>query len=63
MPRKIESESKHIVSATIYGRQKEWIKSHPDFNFSGWLREVLDDLIIRNENTELLLKNKEKEDN
>lgn len=47
MARKINCESKVPTSVTIFRHQKDWLNSNPAINFSAWLREELENLIIR----------------
>ena len=60
MARQTENESKVTVSATIYKWQKLWLDDNRNLNFSAWLREELDNFIIRRENLQTILEDNEK---
>lgn len=42
-----ETEEMVIKTALIRQDQQKWIDGHEEFNFTGWVRKALDELIAK----------------
>ena len=47
MPRKKISDGMHVKSVSISKRQFEWLNENLAFNFSEFVRECLDDMLVK----------------
>jgi len=59
MANKVQNEGKEPTSITLYKSQKKWLLTNPQFNFSKFVREALNDYIIRKSHLESII-NEEK---
>lgn len=55
MANKIQNEAKESTSITLYKSQKKWLIQNPQFNFSKFVREILNDYMIRKSHLEQII--------